>query len=335
MPEGIVINENDYKKLFHQTVEIIERSRVQVAKQINSTRTSTYWEIGKLLTELKIDSKHGDGIVNRLSVDLKKIYPNMGLSPRNLWDMKRFYLIYYQEDKKLRQAVAVLPWGHNLVLMNNNISAKSVIFYSNEVCSKGWSRDMLLHAIKAEYHLSVEHIDKSNNFSQTLSPQNAEYANEVFRSTYNIGFIDATEPLKELDLEKRLVNKITSFIMELGSGFSFIGNQYTLSYNNKEYRVDLLFYNRQLESMVAIELKIGEFKPEYVGKMNFYLSLLDKLERLPHEKPSIGIILCASKEHLEVEMALQDVNKPISVAEYKYLFPKDKLQNILIDELKK
>lgn len=335
LPDGIVINENDYKKLFHQTVEIIEHSRVQVAKQINSTRTSTYWEIGKLLTELKIDSKHGDGIVNRLSVDLKKIYPNMGLSTRNLWDMKRFYLIYYQEDKKLRQAVAVLPWGHNLVLMNNNISSESIIFYSNEVCSKGWSRDMLLHAIKAEYHLSVEHIDKSNNFSQTLSPQYAEYANEVFRSTYNIGFIDATEPLKELDLEKRLVNKITSFIMELGRGFSFIGNQYTLSYNNKEYRVDLLFYNRQLESMVAIELKIGEFKPEYVGKMNFYLSLLDKLERLPHEKPSIGIILCASKEHLEVEMALQDVNKPISVAEYKYLFPKDKLQNILIDELKK
>ena len=335
LPDGIVINENDYKKLFHQTVEIIERSRVQVAKQINSTRTSTYWEIGKLLTELKIDSKHGDGIVNRLSVDLKKIYPNMGLSPRNLWNMKRFYLLYNQENTKLQQAVAVLPWGHNLVLMNNNLSAENIIFYSNEVCSKGWSRDMLLHAIKAEYHLSVEHIDKSNNFSQTLSPQYAEYANEVFRSTYNIGFIDATEPLKELDLEKRLVNKITSFIMELGRGFSFIGNQYTLSYNNKEYRVDLLFYNRQLESMVAIELKIGEFKPEYVGKMNFYLSLLDKLERLPHEKPSIGIILCASKEHLEVEMALQDVNKPISVAEYKYLFPKDKLQNILIDELKK
>lgn len=334
-PEGIVINENDYKKLFLQTVEIIERSRVQVAKQINSTRTSTYWEIGKLLADLKIDSKHGDGIVERLSVDLKKIYPNMGVSPRNLWDMKRFYLLYYQEDTKLRQAVAVLPWGHNLVLMNNNLDAENIIFYSNEVCSKGWSRDMLLQAIKAEYHLSVEHIDKSNNFSETLSPIRAEYANEVFRSTYNIGFIDAVEPLKEIDLEKRLVSKITSFIMELGRGFSFIGNQYTLTYNNKEYRVDLLFYNRQLESMVAIELKIGEFKPEYVGKMNFYLSLLDKLEKLPHEKPSIGIILCASKEHLEVEMALQDVNKPISVAEYKYLFPKDKLQNILLDELKK
>lgn len=235
----------------------------------------------------------------------------------------------------MQQAVALLPWGHNLLLMNYNLTTDHIIFYSNEVCSKGWSRDMLRHAIKAEYHLSALQVDKSNNFLQTLPHQNIEYANEVFRSTYNIGFIDATEPLKELDLEKRLVNKITSFIMELGHGFSFIGNQYTLTYNHKEYRVDLLFYNRQLQSMVAIELKIGEFKPEYVGKMNFYLSLLDKLEKLPSENPSIGIILCASKEHLEVELALQDINKPISVAEYKYLLPKEKLQNILLDELLK
>ena len=333
--ESTTFNENEYKKLLQQTVEVIEHARIQIAKQVNTTVTSSYWEIGKLLTELKVDSKYGDRYVKRLSIDLKKIYPNMGVSPRNLWNMKRFYLLYYQEDKKVQQAVALLPWGHNLLLMNYNLSPDNIIFYSNEVYLKGWSRDMLRHAIKAEYHLSAVQVDKSNNFSQTLSPQNAEYANEVFRSTYNIGFIDATEPLKELDLEKRLVNKITSFIMELGHGFSFIGNQYTLTYNHKEYRVDLLFYNRQLQSMVAIELKIGEFKPEYVGKMNFYLSLLDKLEKLPSENPSIGIILCASKEHLEVELALQDINKPISVAEYKYLFPKEKLQNILLDELLK
>ena len=333
--ESSTFNENEYKKLLQQTVEVIEHARIQVAKQINTTVTTSYWEIGKLLTELKVDSKYSDLYVKRLSIDLKKFYPNMGVSPRNLYDMKRFYLLYYQEDKKVRQAVALLPWGHNLILMKYNLSPKEIIFYSNEVCSKGWSRDMLRQAIKAEYHLSALQVDKSNNFLQTLSPKSAEYANEVFRSTYNIGFIDATEPLKELDLEKRLVNKITSFIMELGHGFSFIGNQYTLTYNHKEYRVDLLFYNRQLQSMVAIELKIGEFKPEYVGKMNFYLSLLDKLEKLPSENPSIGIILCASKEHLEVELALQDINKPISVAEYKYLLPKEKLQNILLDELLK
>ena len=157
-----------------------------------------------------------------------------------------------------------------------------------------------------------------------------EYAKRLCRKDQNKAI-----PLKELELERRLVQKITTFIMELGSGFSFIGNQHTLTCNNKEYRVDLLFFHRRLRSMVAIELKIGEFKPEYVGKMNFYLSLLDKLEKAPDENPSIGIILCAEKDHLEVELALQDVNKPIGVAEYQYLLPKNKLQELVTDEIKK
>ena len=219
--------------------------------------------------------------------------------------------------------------------MSYDLSSEHIVFYANEVVSKGWSRDMLRHALKSEYHLSIQVVEKSNNFDSTLLAQQADYANEVFRSSYNLGFIDAVEPLKELELERRLVQKITTFIMELGSGFSFIGNQHTLTYNNKEYRVDLLFFHRRLRSMVAIELKIGEFKPEYVGKMNFYLSLLDKLEKAPDENPSVGIILCAEKDHLEVELALQDVNKPIGVAEYQYLLPKNKLQELVTDEIRK
>ena len=194
---------------------------------------------------------------------------------------------------------------------------------------------MLNLALKSEYHLSLQASEKSNNFASTMPGESAEYANEIFRSRYHLGFIDAVEPLKELDLERHLVNKITSFIMELGNGFSFIGNQHTLSFNNKEYHVDLLFFHRRLRSMVAIELKIGEFKPEYVGKMNFYLSLLDKLEKTADENPSIGIILCANKEHLEVELALQDIHKPIGVAEFQYLLPKNKLEEMITNEIKK
>jgi predicted nuclease of restriction endonuclease-like (RecB) superfamily len=219
--------------------------------------------------------------------------------------------------------------------MNYKLSSEHVVFYAHEVFTKGWSRDMLNHALKSEYHLAVQTTEKSNNFNATLTAQQAAYANELFRSSYNLGFIDAIEPLKELELERRLVQKITTFIMELGSGFSFIGNQHMLTFNGKEYRVDLLFFHRRLRSMVAVELKIGEFKPEYVGKMNFYLSLLDKLEKAPDENPSIGIILCAGKDHLEVEMALQDVNKPIGVAEYQYLLPKNKLQDLITAEIKK
>ena len=328
-------DEKDYQELLHDTIAVIESSRIHIAKQINMHVISSHWEIGKLLEERKLDSKHGDQIVKRLSVDLKERYPNMGLSPRNLWDMKRFYLRYYQEDIKLRQLVAVLPWGHNLLLLNNDLSSEHILFYANEVISKNWSRSMLLLALKSEYHLSIQASEKSNNFAITMSEENAEYANEIFRSHYHLGFIDAIEPLKELDLERHLVNKITSFIMELGNGFSFIGNQHTLSYNNKEYHVDLLFFHRKLRSMIAIELKIGEFKPEYIGKMNFYLSLLDKLEKAPDENPSIGIILCASKDHLEVELALQDINKPIGVAEFQYLLPQNKLEAMITNEIKK
>ena len=328
-------NEDEYNELLRRTVAVIETSRLQIAKQLNSVAMSSYWEIGKLLEDRKIDSKHGDSIVKRLSVDLKSKYPDMGLSPRNLWNMKRFYLRYCQYDTKVQQAVAVLPWSHNLLLMSYDLSPEYIVFYANEVYAKGWSRDMLNHALKSEYHLSMQAIEKSNNFDSTLPAQQADYANEVFRSSYSLGFIDAVEPLKELELERRLVQKITTFIMELGSGFSFIGNQHTLTFNDKEYRVDLLFFHRRLRSMVAIELKIGEFKPEYVGKMNFYLSLLDKLEKAPDENPSIGFILCAEKDHLEVELALQDVNKPIGVAEYQYLLPKNKLQELVTDEMKK
>ena len=327
-------SEDDYNELLRQAVAVIESSRFRIARQLNTVAMSSYWEIGKLLEERKVDSKYGDSIVKRLSMDLKSKYPNMGLSPRNLWDMKKFYLHYNEGDTKLRQAVAVLPWSHNLLLMSHNLSPEHVVFYANEVVSKGWSRDMLRQALKSEYHLSVQTAIKSNNFDSTLPVQQADYANEVFRSSYNLGFIDAVEPLKELELERRLVQKITAFIMELGSGFSFIGNQHALAYGNKEYRVDLLFFHRRLRSMVAIELKIGEFKPEYVGKMNFYLSLLDKLEKAPDENPSIGIILCAGKDHLEVELALQDVNKPIGVAEYQYLLPKKKLQELVYNEIK-
>ena len=327
-------NEEEYNQLLQQAVAVIESSRLQLAKQINTTAISSYWEIGKLLEERKLDSKHGDSVVKRLSVDLKSRYPEMGLSPRNLWNMKLFYLHYSQDDIKVQQAVALLPWGHNLLLMSYDLPADHIIFYANEVFTKGWSRDMLRHALKSDYHLTVQTAEKSNNFSETLPAKQAKYANEVFRSSYNLSFIDAVEPLKELALERRLIKKITSFIMELGSGFSFIGNQHVLEYNGKEYRVDLLFFHRRLRSMVAIELKIGEFKPEYVGKMNFYLSLLDKLEKAPDENPSIGIILCAEKDHLEVELALQDIHKPIGVAEYQYLLPKNKLQELITDEMK-
>ena len=329
------LGEQEYNELLLQAVAEIENARLTLSRQVSSTISGMHWNLGKLLFDKKIESKHGSGVVNRLSSDLKEQYPDMGLSPRNLWNMKRFYERYKDEEPKLLQAVAVLPWGHNLLLMDKGLDSAHIGFYAQEIISKGWSRDMLLHALKGNYYENLLATPQSNNFSQTLPAPVAEYANEVFRSRYNLGFLGITEPVKELKLEHRLVKKITRFILELGKGFTFIGNQHILPFNGKEYKVDMLFFHRGLHRMIAIDLKVGEFKPEYVGKMNYYLTLLDRIEKAPDEEPSIGLILCAEKDHLDVEVALQDIGKPIGVAEYQYLLPKEELLKIVSSEMDK
>ena len=187
--------EEEYDEILHLAITVIETSRLHIAKQLNSVTMSSYWEIGKLLYERKVESKHGESIIKRLATDLKSKYPDMGLSPRNLWDMKRFYLRYCKNDKKVRQAVAVLPWSHNLLLMGYDLNPEHILFYANEVVCKGWSREMLRHALKTGYHISLHTTEKSNNFTATLPAQQADYANEVFKSTYNLGFIDAVSSL--------------------------------------------------------------------------------------------------------------------------------------------
>lgn len=333
MSKNIGFSDSDYQDVLRQAVAEIRGARTLIAKQVNSTSNSVYWNLGKLLFERQLQEGYGSNVVKQLSIDLKSEFPDMGLSPRNLWNMKRFYERYYQQDTKLLQSVAVLPWGHNLLLLDKVNTVDEVQFYANEVLTKGWTRDLLLNAIKMDSYARAENRLKAHNFGNTLPEASAGYANEVFKSSYNLGFLGITEPVKELELESRLIAKIRAFVLELGKGFSFIGNQYRLEYNHKEYFVDMLFFHRGLRSLVAIELKIGSFKAEYVGKMNLYLSLLDKLEKGEGENPSIGIILCADRDHLDVEIALQDINKPIGVAEYQLLLPKDELQTLVLNEI--
>ena len=321
----------DYEEMLLQAINHIRDGRNYLAKQISSTISSVYWNIGKLLFDRHLEEGYGSGVVKQLSVDLKREFPDMGLSPRNLWYMKRFYERYYQADTKLQRSVAVLPWRHNVLLLDKQVSDERVIFYSNEVIEKGWSQEMLLNAIKMDTFAFQQQL-KSNNFEEILPKPHSKFANEVFRNSYNLGFLGVVDPMLEMNLEKRLVERIKQFILELGKGFSFIGNQYRLEFNNKEYFVDMLFFHRKLRSLVAIELKVGGFKPEYVGKMNFYLTLLDRLEKSTDENPSIGIILCAEKDHLEVEVALQDIHKPIGVAVYQ-LLPQEELQRIILNEI--
>lgn len=287
------------------------------------------------MSHLFTASLTGEGVVRQLSVDLKERYPKMGLSPRNLWYMKRFYLRYCDSEIKVQRSVALLPWSHNVYLLGKNLDDSATLYYAQETIAKGWNRDLLLNAIKLNMYESQLATKVDNNFSRTLPMEQAQYANEVFSSSYNLGFLGVTSPILELELEDRLLKAITRFLMELGNGFTFIGNQHVLEYNGKESKVDMLFFHRGLRCLVAVDLKIGVFKPEYAGKMNYYLSLLDRLEKGEGENRSIGIILCAEKDRVEVELALEDMGKPIGVADYQLIVPKKELEEVLTNEIRK
>ena len=324
---------DEYSSLLSTAVAQVEAARNAVAVSVNTTAISTYWNLGKLLHDRKIEYGYGGGVVKRLSADMKTRFPDMGFSPRNLWNMKLFYERYAHSGKKLLQAVAVLRWGHNLLLLNKKLSDEETLFYAGECARKNWSRDILLNAIKMRMFASGVPATRANNFAVALPGEQAAAANAILKDRYNLGFLGLSEPVAERELERRLIEKIKTFMLELGRGFAFIGNQYRLEFNGKEYFVDLLFTNRRLNCLVAIDLKIGPFRSEYVGKMNMYLSLLDRIERLEGENQSIGIILCAEKDHIDVELALQDVRKPIAVSDYDLIVPRRELQRIVQEEL--
>lgn len=316
------IDLGEYREILQRAVAVIDNTRIIIARQVNTSVSYAYWELGKLLHERK------------LSADLKERYPKMGFSPRNLWNMKSFYLRYCGSETKVQHAVALLPWGHNMLLVSKKMSDDEVLYYASECVEKGWNRDLLLNAIKMDIYSNQPLIPADNNFEKTLPLVQSVYANEVFRSTYNLGFLGINTPIRELELEHRLMSKITTFLLELGKGFCFIGNQHILECNGKESKVDMLFYHRGLKCLVAIDLKIGQFIPEYAGKMNYYLSLLDRLERNEGDNRSIGIILCAEKDYVEVELSLEDMGKPIGVADYQLIVPKKQLEAIMKDEMK-
>lgn len=333
MTDIIQIQESEYDAILRQAVAVIDRTRAMVATSVCSAIGSAHWEIGKLLHDKKFESKHGSGVVNRLSYDLKQRYPQMGVSPRNLWDMKKFYERFCDSELKLRQAVAVLPWGHTLTLMRKfGGDDNTILYYAQEITSKGWNRELLSSAISLQMH-KKKNEPSDNNFEQILPATQAMFANEVFRSGYNLGFLGVKDPILETELEARLVEKVKQFLLELGKGFTYIGNQYVLEYNGKRSKVDMLFFHRGLHCLVAIDLKIGEFRPEYAGKMNYYLSLLDRLERREDENRSIGIILCAEKDRVEVELALEDMGKPIGVADYQLIVPQEELKKVVAEEV--
>ncbi len=308
---------NDYKETLELIKQEIQTARFQVVKSITKEHIELYWKIGKIILEKQNDEGWGKSVVEKISKDLRQDYPeSSGYSARNLWDMRRFYS-RYSNNEKLRQLVAEIPWGQNLLILSKIKDDKEAEFYLSATKEYGWSRNVLLNQIKAQAYKRALPDNKTHNFQTALPEFLSEQADEALKSEYNLEFLGLKEGVKERELENKMIEKIRDVIMEFGEGFAFLGNQFKLKLGKKEYFIDLLFYHRKLQCLVAVELKVGEFKPEYAGKLNFYLEILDNTEKTENENPSIGILLCAEKDTLEVEYALRTTNKPIGVAEYQ------------------
>ena len=220
-------------------------------------------------------------------------------------------------EQLVQEFLAPVPWGHHVELLKKVKDPAARLYYLRTTAQCGWSRSVLLNQMKAGAYERAVKEKKTHNFSLALPEHLAEQANEMLKSRYNLEFLGIARPMKERDLENRLIERLQQFILELGYGFCFVGRQYRLLLGQKEYFVDLLFYHRFLKALVAFDLKIGPFEPEHAGKMDFYLNLLNEKERGPDDQPSIGIILCAEKDDVEVEFALKTKHNPIGVAEYQ------------------
>jgi predicted nuclease of restriction endonuclease-like (RecB) superfamily len=343
----------DYPVFLAALKERILQARTSAARAVNRDLVLLYWDIGRAIVEKQRALGWGESVIDRLSSDLRAAFPqSTGFSPRNLRDMKRLYLVYSDDaiwrqvvakiarsgsespiwqqavakldecdsvTDRLRQLVAEIPWGHHLLILNKLSDPAARFYYIHATAQLGWSRNVLLNQIKAGAYERAVMEKKTHNFALALPAHFAEQADEMMKSRYNLEFLGIGRAMKERELEDRLIERLQQFILELGYGFCFVGRQYRLALGRKEYFVDLLFYHRLLKALVAFDLKIGPFEPEHAGKMDFYLNLLNDKERGPGDQPSIGIILCAEKDDVEVEYALKTKTNPIGVAQYQLL----------------
>lgn len=305
-----------YIDFIKELKEKITLAKHKTILSVNRAMIDLYFEIGKNIVQKQEALGWGKSVVDQMAKDLQSEFgKKSGYSSANLWRMRNFYLTY-QEDINLALLVREIPWSHNILIFEKCKNKNEQEYYIKNTQAYGWSRNVLTHHIKTERYKRDTKALKQNNFSNTLSTELSEMAEEMIKSEYNLEFLNISSQAKERKLENAIIENIKEFILELGYGFSFISNQYKLTLEDNEYFIDLLFFHRKLNALIAIELKVGKFKPEFAGKMNFYLNLLNSKVKMAHENPAIGIILCTDKNHLEVEYSLHNVNQPLGVATY-------------------
>lgn len=343
--------DNNYSELLSEVKEQIFQSTIKAVRAVNNELIFKHWRIGNIILSKQKKYGWGNSIVEQLSVDLRKEYPaSTGYSANNLWLMRQLYNEYtnrefleqlvqdlrsqelsnlfedYEVDELdngkakldfILRLLSNVPWGHNVEIMKKVKDYKARLFYLKLTSDFAWSRNVLLNQIKASVYERTSLEEKQHNFHKALPKHLAEQADETIKSSYNLELLGLKKPVMERELENKMVEHIRDILIELGYGFAYLGNQYKIKAGTKEYFIDLLFYHRQLQCLVAIELKSGKFEIEYAAKLNLYLEILDDTVKMKHENPSIGILLCAEKDFVDVEYALRIINKPIGVAEYQ------------------
>jgi predicted nuclease of restriction endonuclease-like (RecB) superfamily len=355
----MLTNDYQYRELLTAIKDRIRSSQAKAALAVNSAIIQLYWNIGEMIANNQSLFEGRNSYIEQLSADIKSAFPDLsGFSRRNLFEIRRFYLLYSpisvqqlaalgsydnqrisqsanlsalldtisvqqlaalgsydnQRISSIQQLLVLIPWGHHLLMLNKIKDPEQALFYIQQTIEHNWSRAIL--ALQIEQNLFARQGKAFNNFKNTLPEQQALMAQQMLKDPYNFGFLTLEPQVQELELEKRLTEHITKFLLELGKGFAFIGRQYPLELGDKEYRIDLLFYHIRLRSFVVIDLKTGAFEPEFTGKMNFYLSVIDDQLKQETDQPSIGIILCKGKKGIEVEYALRGITKPIGVSEF-------------------
>jgi len=342
-----VSTELTYKQLLATIKQQVRSAQSKAALAVNSSLIQLYWNMGKMIANNQALFEGRNNYVEQLAKDLRAEFPEMkGFSRSNLFYIRKFYQFYantsvqqlvglneaasdsismqqpvaLNNENSIQQPVGLnfdllaVPWGHHVVLLGKVKSVDEALFYLQQTIENNWSRAVL--TLQIEQDLFSRKGKAITNFQQTLPEKQALMAGQILKDPYNFGFLTLENKLQELDIERQLTEHITKFLLELGKGFAFIGRQYPLQVGDKDYRLDLLFYHIRLRCFVVIDLKVVEFEPEFAGKMNFYLSVVDDQIKIADDQPSIGIILCKNKNKLEVEYALQGMSKPIGVSEF-------------------
>jgi predicted nuclease of restriction endonuclease-like (RecB) superfamily len=323
---SINIDLAEYGKLLASIKLKIRSAQIKASINVNKTVLSLYWDIGEMIIKKQIEAKWGDFLIEKLAGDLHGDFPNMkGFSRRNLFYMKKWVLFYTDKGqlvqqpvaliKKVQQLVGQIPWGHNLVVISKVKSLEEAEFYLKETITHNWSRNVLTMHIEADDFSRRGKL--ANNFHLTLPKPQSDLARETLKNPYNFDFLCLTDDALEREIEDALTTHITRFLLELGAGFAFVGRQFNLQADGKDFFIDLLFYHLKLRCYVAIELKAGEFKPDFAGQINFYLTALDETVKAKTDNPSIGLVLCKTRSKIIAEWSLRKMHAPIGVSEFK------------------